>query len=145
MTSITDSLKTIRNHRLRAQIALLVLTLGKDARDQVICKNVKVLEYTPDNTSVKIETNRISLPISEKKKIKKKRIFLENIAAEKNDYIIQLLNNVIAMSQTGWLLPPVAEDIDSSIISHFESIGGTKTLSAKGGNAIILPLTNLRD
>ena len=136
-----EALKAIRDRGIRMRLMLMVLTLGKDAKDPVTCRSITLIKNLADDTSVRIETDKISFTISIRQTINGRRTFLSSISADDEEYVRVLLKRVISTARTAGELPPVAEGASSRIINEFEKLGGTRTIGSDGKDAIILPIS----
>ncbi len=136
-----NELQKIRNKNMVMRLMQLVFTLGKDERDPVICRGISILKNLPDDTEVRIESDKISFTLETKKTINGMRTFISLIEASDESYITHLLDKITIDAIAAGELPPVAEGVSDAVIESYESLGGSKTIGSDEKAAIILPLS----
>ena len=122
------------------RLMLLALTIGISPDDQVICRGIEVLECSSESVSARIDTNRISFVISVRNTLNGRRTFIRIERSEDDRYQESLLEKTIRTARVSGELPPVAENISSTLLRSYEDKGGMLTPSSDGSDAIILPL-----
>ena len=140
MDSIPGALRSIKDRGLRMRLMLLALTIGISPDDQVICRGIEVLECSSESVSARIDTNRISFVISVRNTLNGRRTFIRIERSEDDRYQESLLEKTIRTARVSGELPPVAENISSTLLRSYEDKGGMLTPSPDGSDAIILPL-----
>lgn len=140
MDSIPEALSSIKDRGLRTRLMLLALTIGLSPDDQVICRGIEVLECSSESVSARIDTNRISFVISVRSTLNGRRTFIRIERSEDDRYQESLLEKTIRTARVSGELPPVAENISSTLLRSYEDKGGMLTPSSDGSDAIILPL-----